>query len=477
MKILRSAVILLFVTQAVNGQSSEYKDAFNVIDAWIKAQVAYENLPSVSAAVVKDQETIWSKAYGTGNSEAKHQASTTTLYSICSISKLFTSIAIMQLYDAGKLRLDDDIKTLLPNYNLKQQYKDSGPITIRSLLTHSSGLPRESDYPYWTGPDFPFPTKDQLYSKLGSQQTLYPASTNFQYSNLGMALLGEVVEKVSGKPYAKYVEENILNPLKLHSTRPYLPKEELGKKLAIGYGATKRDGSRERVNLFDTRGIAAAAGFSSNVEDLAKFASWQLRLLNTEGTELLKSSTLKEMQRVQWMDPDWRTSWGLGFSVYQQDNVTLVGHGGSCPGYRSTLQVHPKEKMAYTVMINAGGESPEAIAKEIREILAKVPKDKSGKKSGLNLEQYSGTYSSQPWGSEKVIMPWYGDLVILNLPNDNPDESMIMLQHVSDDTFRRVRRDKTLAEELKFERDATGKVTRVWQHSNYSTRMDEAAVH
>jgi CubicO group peptidase (beta-lactamase class C family) len=391
---------------------------------------------------------------------------------ICSISKLFTSIAIMQLYDAGKLRLDDDIKTLLPKYNLKQQYKDSGPVTIRSLLTHSSGLPRESDYPYWTGPDFPFPTQEQLYSKLGDQQTLYPASSNFQYSNLGMTLLGEIVEKVSGKPYARYVEENILNPLKLTSTRPFLPKEEWGKKLSIGYGAIKRDGSRDKVNFFDARGITAAAGFSSNVEDLAKFASWQLRVLNTEATELLKSSTLKEMHRVQWMDPDWRTSWGLGFSVYQQDNITLVGHGGACPGYRTTLQLHPKEKMAYTVMINAGGASPETFAKEIREILAKVPKDKSDKKKELNLEQYSGTYSSQPWGSEKIIMPWYGELVILNLPTENPDEGMYMLQHVSGDTFKRVRRDKTLAEEIKFERDASGKVTKVWQHSNYSSRME-----
>src|SRR5688500_7292873 len=189
MKTLRISFVLLLFAQLAFSQSNktDYKYAFNVIDAWIKAQVDYQNLPSVSAAVVKDQETIWSKGYGSANVETKEAASTATLYSICSISKLFTSVAIMQLYDAGKLRLDDDIRTVLPKYNLKQQYKDSGPITIRSLLTHSSGLPRESDYSYWTGPDFPFPSQEQLYAKLGDQQTLYPASTNFQYSNLGMS--------------------------------------------------------------------------------------------------------------------------------------------------------------------------------------------------------------------------------------------------------------------------------------------------
>jgi CubicO group peptidase (beta-lactamase class C family) len=474
MKIFLTCLAMLLSVNLSFSQTppTDYKDAFRLIDSWVDAQKDYKDLPSLSVAIVKDQQTLWSKAYGTANIDAKTPASTTTLYSICSISKLFTSVAIMQLYDAGKLRLDDTIDTHLPNYNLKQQYKSSGPITIRSLLTHSSGLPRESDYPYWTGPDFPFPSQDQLYAKLGQQETLYPSSTYFQYSNLGMSLLGEVVEKVSGQPYSKYIEDNILKPLKLNATHPYIPSDEWGKKMAIGYGAIKRDGSRDRVNLFDAKGITAAAGFTSNVEDLAKFATWQFRLLNTESTEVLKPSTLKEMQRVHWVDPDWKTYWGLGFSISQPEGVTIVGHGGSCPGYRTTLQLHPKEKMAYTVMINAGGESPEFFAKEIREIMSKIPKEKSVNKNSVNLEQYAGLYSSQPWGSEKIITPWYGDLAMLGLPNDSPDENMVVFQHISGDTFKRVRKDKTLAEEIKFERDASGKVVRVLQHSNYSVRMD-----
>jgi CubicO group peptidase (beta-lactamase class C family) len=473
MKNFLAVVVLFLVVQKSFSQfpATDYTDALHLIDSWIAAQKEYMDLPSVSVAIVKDQETIWSKAYGLANTDGKVTASTTTLYSICSISKLFTSIAIMQLYDAGKLRLDDSIEAILPKYNLKQQYKESGPITIRSLLTHSSGLPRESDFPYWTGPDFAFPTQAQLNARLGEQQTLYSSSTYFQYSNLGMSLLGEVVEKISGQPYDKYVEENILKPLRLSSTNTYIPKEEWGKKMAIGYGAIKREGSRDKVNLFDTKGIKAAAGFSSNVEDLARFASWQFRLLSNAGTEILKSSTLKEMHRVQWVDPDWKTYWGLGFGISQPDGITIVGHGGSCPGYRTTLQLDTKEKMAYTVMINAGGESPELFAKEIREIIAKIPKYKIVKKSDIKLEQYAGTYTWQPWISERVVAPWYDDLVVLNLPNENPDEGMILLRHVSGDVFKRVRKDNTLAEEIKFERDSSGKVTRMLQHSNYSNKI------
>ena len=375
-----TGLFLLLQESISQPSSTQYTDAFRLIDTWIEAQRDYKKIPSISLAVVSDQDIIWSKAFGVANMDSRQAASTGTLYSICSISKLFTSVAIMQLYDAGKLRLDDNIEAILPNYKLKQQFKESGPITIRSLLTHSSGLPRESDFPYWTGPDFPFPTQEQMIARLSEQQTLYPSSTIFQYSNLGLTLLGEVVEKLSGKKFDDYVEENILKPLRLNSTHTYIPKEEWGKKMAIGYGAIKRDGSRDKVNLFDTKGIKAAAGFSSNVEDLATFASWHFRLLNKGGNEILKSSTLKEMVRVQWADPDWKIFRGLGFNIAQFEGASIFGHGGSCPGYRSTLQLDSKEKMAYTVMINAGGESPELFVKEIREVLSLIPRDKIGKK-------------------------------------------------------------------------------------------------
>jgi hypothetical protein len=162
----------------------------------------------------------------------------------------------------------------------------------------------------------------------------------------------------------------------------------------------------------------------------------------------------------------------LGFSVSRQGDKTMVGHGGSCPGYRTTLQLDPKDKMAFTVMINAGGESPEFFAREIRELIAKIPKEKQELKSNVKPDDFRGIYSAQPWGSELLIEPWYGDLVILALPNPSPDENMTIIRHVSGDTFRRVRSDKTLGEEIVFERNASGKVYRFWQHSNYRTKKD-----
>ena len=140
-----------------------------------------------------------------------------------------------------------------------------------------------------------------------------------------MSILGAIIEETSGMSYEDYVNQHILNPLELKDTRPYLPKELLKGQLSTGYSALHRNGERKPLEPFFTEGITAAAGFTSTVEDMAKFASWQFRLLETGGKEILLSSTLKDMQRVHWMDPNWRTSWGLGFSVRNVDGLNRSG--------------------------------------------------------------------------------------------------------------------------------------------------------
>ena len=459
-------------------EKKDYTEAFKLVEVWLEAQKDFDQLPGLTAIVIEDQEVLWSGAFGLSNVENNVKAETSTICSICSISKLFTSVAIMKLYDEGKLRLDDRVSNLLPSYNLEQKYPESGPITIRTLLTHSSGLPREAGYPYWTGPDFPFPTKEQIDSKLIEQETLYPSSTYFQYSNLGLTLLGEIVEEVSGVPYDEYIQQNILKPLGLTDTRTELPEPLYGKELAIGYSAVTRSGTREKVNFFQANGIKPAAGYSSNVHDLGKFASWQLRLRDTTATEILKPSTIKYMQNVHWTDPDWETTWGLGFVVYKgSDDNTWVGHGGNCPGYRSTLQIDLKNKRAFSVMINANGTKPAKYTKGINEIINKVENEKkeehsNDKKEKKNLQEYIGYYSTMPWWSEVYISTWDGKLVSLDLPSETPGKSMTFYKHITDDTFRRIRDNDELGETLIFERDNNGKIIHFKQHRNYSKKIN-----
>jgi CubicO group peptidase (beta-lactamase class C family) len=463
---------------------NDIRDAFNLIDKWMSAQRDFDRLPGISIAIVMDQMTVWSKAYGYADMDKKIPMQPKTICSICSISKLFTSVAVMQLVEQGKIHLDDSINALLPSFNLAQQYASSGPITIRSLLTHSSGLPRESDFPYWSGPDYNFPTEQQVKDQLGHQQTLYPASTYFQYSNLGMSILGEMVEHVSGMPYEQYVEENILKPLRLADTHPSLPEKLWGDQMATGYNSIHRDGHRDKMPLFQAKGIAPAAGFSSNVQDLARFASWQFRLLNSGGKEIIRASTLKDMQRVQFLDPDWKTAYGLGFAVREFNGTTLVGHGGSCPGYLTSILMNPKQKMAVIVMINAQGESTAKYTNAIFSILYKMgsPENKMGSsdkttvdkttaKDSLDLDAYTGNYESYTFGSEILVFTWKGKLAMIDLRSADPAGAMAMLKYIRPGSFRRIRSDETLAEEISFEKDKQGNVTRLWENSNFHVKL------
>ncbi len=171
-------------------------------------------MPGLSAAIVHDQDLLWSGAFGFADlGESRNRRSADTIYGICSISKLFTGIAVMQLRDQGKFQLDDPVSSLLPWFNLQQAFEGSPEITLRNLLTHASGLPREADTPYWVGPDFPFPTREQVRELLGGQATIYAADRYHQYSNLGLSLVGEIVAEKSGQGYDAYVDEHILGPL------------------------------------------------------------------------------------------------------------------------------------------------------------------------------------------------------------------------------------------------------------------------
>ena len=131
----------------------------------------------------------------------------------------------------------------------------------------------------------------------------------------------------------------------------------------------------------------------------------------------------------------------------------------------------PKKKQAYIVMINAQGVSPSQYADGMRALMKKYADEKKDNhKEGIDLEDYSGTYDEQPWGGESAIFPWKGKLAVLSLPTGNPAGLMI-LKHVENDTFRRVRKDKTLGEDVVFERDQSGRVVRMWQHSNYNNKI------
>ena len=383
-------------------------------------------------------------------------------FSICSISKLFTAVAIMQLVEDGKINLDDPIQKVLPWFDIKNDFKDAPQLTIKSILSHSSGLPRESNHPYWSWPDFPFPTKQDVIEELKNQEMLYPPSKYYQYSNLGLSLLGFIVEEVTQTNFDDYVNQNIIIPLSMNNTKTYMSSEDYGKNLTLGYSSLNRNIQREKVNFFNADGIAAAAGFTSNVEDLAKFARWQIDLVKSLEKNILSPETLKLMHEIHWDDKLTSVTRGLGFGVYNFDGENWVGHGGSCPGYRSQLYINTNKELAYSVMINSSGTSPTKYIDGIHEILSNVTQKKGEEIN--RFEEFEGKYISQPWVSETYVQSWGDNLALVSLPSDDPYISLY--KHIEGDVFKKILNNNDLGQELKIIRDDNNKVIAYKTHQN-----------
>ena len=485
-----AAALLLIAAPPLHAQQSLVDDpsvaeALHLLDTWMDAAQAYGGIPGASLAVVHDQELVWAKGFGFAHVEREESATPSTMYSVCSISKLFTTVGVLQLRDEGKLDLDDPVAKHLEWFRIQDEFAEAGAVTVEGLLTHTSGLPREAKAPYWTGPDYPFPSHEEIVAKLPTQSMLYPPRTYYQYSNLALTLAGEIVAAASGQAYDDYIRANILDPLGMTSTFTDHQDRFRGNRLASGYTARGRDGLRHLVADYQVRGVSPAAGFISTVEDLARFASWQFRVLDGDDA-LLDRNTLREMHRVHWLEPDGETTYGLGFSVWKSDGDTFVGHGGSCPGYRSHLLLRPQDRVATAFAANGQGVDARRFAQTAYDIVAPALRQAARKRDGEapapqapaaaervtagpeTLRRFTGTYEWS-FGGEFAVLVRDGDLHVLPLPTNDPLEALTRLRHIEDSTFRRVRDNGDLGEEFVFEELADGTM-RMWRNETYSVR-------
>ena len=151
-----------------------------LFESWTESRMAYSGQPGLSATIIHDQEIDWSKGFGYADVNEKKKTTPDTIYRIASITKLFTSTAILQLRDDNMLRLDDPVKNWLPWFSIKNK-KGKRPITIRNLITHTSGLPREAHGPYWTTSDFP--TEEEVIKNLPHQTHPLAPWRKWKYSN------------------------------------------------------------------------------------------------------------------------------------------------------------------------------------------------------------------------------------------------------------------------------------------------------
>lgn len=440
----------------------EVAAALSVLDSWIAATAAEQEQPGLSVGIVYDQDLIWAKGYGFADVERKVPATPATLYRIASISKLFTATAIMQLRDAGKLRLDDPVGERLPWFSIRKNYEGGPPITIRQLITHTSGLPREVEGLNWS--DLTYPAREELRKRVPGQTTVFPPETHWKYSNLAVSLAGEVVAAVSGEPWPQYVERHILRPLGMNASTPAPTRGMKG--LTAGYGRRVPGHAREIEPFVDAAAEAPAANIASNVEDLARFVSLQFRDGAAGGRQVLRGSTLREMHRVQWLRPDWQSGWGLGFSIRRAGEQVRVGHPGSLPGNTTLVELAPADKLGVIVLTNANDGNPPRYAEQafrlLTPALAKATAEAKPKTADPAWQAYVGRYA---WKHSYIeIKVLNGELVMISLDGDSPWESRTLLEPAGPHAFRMVSPGMSYGptgELLTFDMDAGGKVRRV----------------
>ena len=479
MKQLMSLVAVVACLCSASATAQEVADhpevasQIKVMDVWIQAQMKEISLPGLVIGVVHDQEVVWSQAYGQADVERNLPMQVDSIFRIASHSKLFTSIAILQLRDAGKLRLDDPITDHLPWFDIQNPYPEAEPIRVWNLLTHSAGLPRESDHPSWT--EFEFPTGEDLRETVSQQQTAYPSATVWKYSNLGLSLAGAIVETVSGREYEEYVETEIMAPLGMTSSSVGVPSAAHRARLVTGYGRRWPDKPRDVMPFVDARSFDPATGLSSSVNDMLRFLSWQMRLRAEPTTEVLRANTLREMQRVHWLRETWRGGNGWGFSISHREDRDLIGHGGSYPGNRTSTQLSPTENVGVVVFTNGGDGNPGRYVNKAFEWLAPAIVRATASPTppataDPSWTQYVGVYRSR--GGERQVMVLNEELVVISPRSDDPLTGKSTLRPLGEHTFKIEGTGGGPHGELaRFELDADGNVRRLYMGVNYSERV------
>jgi len=431
------------------GDAPHFDEATHLLDVWLESIVDFDRLPGLSIAVIHDQDVVYARGVGYLDLGRRTPATPHTSYSICSISKLLTALAVMQLRDEGKLDLDDPVATHLPWFS-RDVSPGARPPTIGDLLHHTGGLPCEVDHSLWSDPDEArSPGREDFIARAGRVQLAYPAGTRHNYSNLGYALLGEIVTAAAGKPYEDYVGTQILEPLGMRATMPGHSRDRSPGEFATGYGRWPRQGSRPEVDCPMGRAMTPAGGYVSTVLDLATLAAWQFRVLNGADEGILAPGTLAEMHTTQSPNPDW----GYGFQIWQMNGKKLVGHQGGCAGYKSQFILCPEERLAVAVAVNATDAPQFTLAFRAFEIILdglSGEDEPAGPSAALG--DYVGSYRAPCAWSEAEVLPWRGTIAVLWVPSGNFDPlgSLERLQRVDGGLFRRIEGDGGLGKQYVF---------------------------
>jgi CubicO group peptidase (beta-lactamase class C family) len=350
--------------------------------------------PGASIAVVQNDQIVFSKGYGLANLEYDIPIETNSIFHIASISKQVTAFAILLLEEEGKLSMDDDVRSYLP------EVPDFGtPITLRHLANHTSGLRDQWNLLVmagWRMDDVI--TTEQVMKLVAKQKDLnFQPGEEFLYCNTGFTLLAEIVKRVSGMSFAEFTQQRIFSPLKMENTLFYDDHQKLVKNRVYSY---YKDGNNYQKSKL-SYAIPGATSLFTTPEDLAKWA------MNFENPKVGTQESLRKMEIKGVLNNGDSTNYGLGQSIDEYNGLYKVGHGGSDAGFRSQISRFPNEKFTVIVFGNTSSFSSSRIANQITDLYlskkyvakkkVQLPKQTAKVKVAKDLlASYAGEYDLQP---------------------------------------------------------------------------------
>lgn len=452
------------------------REALAYVDAWLDYRVWKLRTPGAQVAVWFDGKVQFSKAYGLSNLDTGEPLTTSHLFRVASHSKTFTATAVMQLVEAGTLRLDDTAGAWVPE--LAEAGSPLATTTVRELLSHSAGVIRDGvDATFWAH-SRPFPNQEELLNLAIREGAVRQPEATFKYSNIGYSLLGLIIGKAAGSTFNAYARTAIVEKLGLRNTGPELEEARLSEYAGAHSGLTSW-AERQVIPHVNTQAMAAATGFYSTAEDMVRFASAHF----FGDDRLISDRSKNEMQRPVWteLEPEApQDGYGYGTTIHYYAGHRMVGHSGGYPGHITRTMWDPHEGLAISVLTNAVDGPAEELAAGVLKILdtaravpprlplgsglvnsAAIPAPAAPEKE-IDLTSFTGRFAAL-WGVTDVFILG-GKLFASSPVTPSPLVQPIELAVVDENTLRIMGGSPygSVGEHFRYERDANGKIVSVF---------------
>jgi CubicO group peptidase (beta-lactamase class C family) len=339
---------------SLNG-GQDFRNLSRTFEPEILKAMSKGNIPSAAVVLVYEDRIVLSGAYGYSNAWARTPAFTDTVYLIGSTFKTMSTFALLQQMEQGRFKLDDPVNAYLGEFKIEGDLP-SNPVTFRHLLTHTSGLPADFGPCSVWGDRAPLPLEQYLKQSLRLQS---PPLSTVIYSNLAYTLIAYLVEKFSGTPFRRYIQENIFEPLEMKDTA-FEPRPEMVERLAIPYFFEAK--SKKYLPVGWTKANAWPAGIVYGT--VIDQAQWLIANLNHgvyKGKRLISEATFEEAMRRQYdrfagpLHEGWlneTTGYGLTWWVSERRGEKIFAHSGSVTGYTAFLAGNLDRKTGVAILTN-----------------------------------------------------------------------------------------------------------------------------